>query len=51
LHSAPLNGLVLTMVTTGVDDVVLAMTFIATAPADIAGATNLAVDKAERVLI
>jgi hypothetical protein len=46
----PLNGLVLTMVTTGVDDAVLAMTFIATAPADIAGATHLAVDKAERVL-
>jgi hypothetical protein len=38
------------MVTTGVDDAVLAMTFIATAPADIAGATHLAVDKAERVL-
>ena len=46
-----LNGLVVTMVSTGVDDVVLAMAFIATAPADIAGATRLAVDKTERVLI
>ena len=46
-----LNGLVVTVVTTGVDDVVLSMAFIATAPADIAGATRLAVDKAERVLI
>ncbi len=49
--SGPLNGLVVTMVTTGVDDVVLSMAFIATAPADMAGATHLAVDKAKRVLI
>lgn len=45
--SGPLEGLEVTMVTTGVDDVVLAVTVIAGAPEDIEGATQAAVTKAQ----
>ncbi|GAA1116709.1 hypothetical protein GCM10009630_13000 [Kribbella jejuensis] len=46
----PLDGLEVTMVTTGVDDVVLAVTVIAGAPEDIEGATQIAVTKAQKTL-
>ncbi|MFF0269651.1 hypothetical protein [Kribbella sp. NPDC004536] len=48
--SGPLDGLEVTMVTTGVDDVVLAVTVIAGAPEDIEGATQTAVAKAQKSL-
>jgi hypothetical protein len=46
----PLDGLEVAMVTTGIDDVVLGMTFVAAAPEDVDGATGDAADKAKRVL-
>ncbi|MGZ0145997.1 hypothetical protein ACXJJ3_02900 [Kribbella sp. WER1] len=48
--SGALQGLEVTMITTGVDDVVLALTIVAGIPDDIDGATETAVDKAESVL-
>jgi hypothetical protein len=48
--SGPLEGLEVSMVTTGLDDVVLSMTFVAAVPDDVAGATKDAVDKATSVL-
>lgn len=46
----PLDGLEVTMVTTGVDDVVLAVTVVAGTPDDIDGATTIAVEKAQATL-
>ncbi|MFG1905636.1 hypothetical protein [Kribbella sp. NPDC048928] len=46
----PLDGLEVTMVTTGVDDVVLAVTVVAGAPEDIDGATTIAATKAKAAL-
>ena len=46
----PLDGLEVTMATTGVDDVVLAVTVIGGAPGDIEGATQIAVTKAQKSL-
>lgn len=48
--SGPLEGFEVTMVTTGVDDVVLAITVINGIPDDIDGATTTAVEKAQDVL-
>jgi len=48
--SGPLEGLEVTMVTTGIDDVVLAVTVVAGLPEDIDGATTTAVTKAKSVL-
>lgn len=48
--SGPLEGFEVTMVTTGVDDVVLAVTVINGLPEDIDGATTTAVEKAQDVL-
>lgn len=48
--SGPLAGLEVTMVTTGVDDVVVALTVMDGLPEDIDGATTLAVDKAKQIL-
>jgi hypothetical protein len=48
--SGPLAGLEVTMVTTGVSDVVLALTVINGLPEDIEGATSAAVHKAQSVL-
>lgn len=45
-----LDGLEIIMVTTGVDDVVVAMTFVAGTPDDVDGATEAAVGKAKKVL-
>ena len=47
----PLDGLEVSLVTTGIDDVVLGMTFVAAVPEDVDGATGVAVDKAKSVLI
>jgi len=47
--SGPLEGLEVTMITTGVGDVVLALTVINGLPEDIEGATSLAVRKAQKV--
>jgi hypothetical protein len=44
--SGPLKGGEITLVTTGIGDTLLAMTFVGAVPADIDGATNLAVEKA-----
>ncbi|HET6743513.1 MAG TPA: hypothetical protein VFH76_31455, partial [Kribbella sp.] len=46
----PLDGLEVTMVTTGIDDVVLAVTVVAGAPEDIDGATTIAATKAKTAL-
>lgn len=48
--NGPLEGLELTLVSTGVNDVVLGLTIVAGLPEDIDGATEAAVDKAEEVL-
>ncbi|TDD13007.1 hypothetical protein E1218_35120 [Kribbella turkmenica] len=48
--SGPLEGFEVTMVTTGVDDVVLALTVVNGLPEDIDGATSAAVEKAQDVL-
>jgi hypothetical protein len=48
--SGPLEGFEVTMVTTGVDDVVLAITVINGIPDDIDGATTTAVEKAQDIL-
>ncbi|WP_432874890.1 hypothetical protein ACQPYH_23030 [Kribbella sp. CA-245084] len=48
--SGPLEGFEVTMVTTGVDDVVVAVTVINGLPEDIDGATTTAAEKAEDVL-
>ncbi|MFI7064208.1 hypothetical protein ACIBL3_24685 [Kribbella sp. NPDC050124] len=48
--SGPVEGFEVTMITTGVDDVVLALTVINGLPEDIDGATATAVEKAEDVL-
>jgi len=48
--SGPLEGFEVTMVTTGVDDVVLALTVINGLAEDIDGATSTAVEKAQDVL-
>jgi hypothetical protein len=48
--SGPLEGLEVTMITTGVADVVLALTVINGLPEDIEGATSAAVHKAKTVL-
>jgi hypothetical protein len=48
--SGPVEGFEVTMVTTGVDDVVLAITVINGLPEDIDGATSTAVEKAQDVL-
>lgn len=48
--SGPLEGLEVTMITTGVGDVVLALTVINGLPEDIEGATSIAVRKAQKVL-
>jgi hypothetical protein len=48
--SGPLEGFEVTMVTAGVDDVVLAITVINGLPEDIDGATTTAVEKAQDVL-
>jgi hypothetical protein len=48
--SGPLEGFEVTMVTTGVDDVVLAITVINGLPEDIDGATTTAAEKAQEVL-
>ncbi|RZU16295.1 hypothetical protein EV645_3847 [Kribbella rubisoli] len=48
--SGPLEGFEVTMVTTGVDDVVLAVTVINGLPEDLDGATSTAVEKAQDVL-
>ncbi|MGO4603674.1 hypothetical protein [Terrabacter sp. 2YAF2] len=49
-QGGPLDGFELTQVYTGVGDVVLALTFVGAAPADVDGATGLAHDKAATVL-
>ncbi|WP_410790430.1 hypothetical protein [Kribbella sp. C-35] len=46
----PLDGLEITMVTTGVQDVLVSITVIAGLPDDIAGATAVAVQKATKTL-
>ncbi|MFC0624099.1 hypothetical protein [Kribbella deserti] len=46
----PLAGLELTMVSTGVSDVVLGLTFVAALPDDVDGATETAVEKATKIL-
>lgn len=46
----PLEGLEVIMVTTGVDDTVLALTFVASLPDDVDGATDAAVTKALQTL-
>lgn len=48
--SGALEGFELTMVTAGVNDVVLAMSFIAAAPDDVDGATEAAAGKASQLL-
>ncbi|MEV0787867.1 hypothetical protein [Kribbella sp. NPDC050459] len=48
--SGPLEGLEVTMITTGVGDVVLALTIVNGLPEDIEGATSAAVRKAQSVL-
>ncbi|MEV0284820.1 MULTISPECIES: hypothetical protein [unclassified Kribbella] len=48
--SGPLEGLEVTMISTGIDDVVLAVTVVAGVPEDIDGATTTAADKATSVL-
>ncbi|HZX04471.1 hypothetical protein [Kribbella sp.] len=48
--SGPLEGFEVTMVTTGIDDVVLAVTVVAGVPDDIDGATTSAVTKAQATL-
>jgi hypothetical protein len=48
--SGPLEGFEVTMVTTGVDDVVLALTVVNGLPEDVDGATSAAVDKAQDIL-
>jgi hypothetical protein len=48
--SGPLEGLEVTMITTGIDDVVLALTVVDGLPEDIDGATTTAVDKAKVTL-
>lgn len=48
--SGPLEGLEVSMVTTGLDDVVLSMTFVAAVADDVDGATSDAVEKATSVL-
>lgn len=48
--AGPLEGLEVTMITTGIDDVVLATTVVAGLPEDIDGATTTAVDKAKSTL-
>jgi hypothetical protein len=48
--SGPLEGFEVTIVTTGVDDVVLALTVVNGLPEDVDGATSAAVDKAQDIL-
>ncbi|MFI7067950.1 hypothetical protein ACIBL3_43630 [Kribbella sp. NPDC050124] len=48
--AGPLEGFEVTMITTGVDDVVLAITVINGLPEDIDGATATAVEKAQDIL-
>jgi hypothetical protein len=48
--SGPLKGTELNLVTTGVGDTVLAMSFIGVPPEDVDAATSVAVEKATRVL-
>jgi hypothetical protein len=48
--SGPLEGLEITMVTTGVEDAVLALTLVAATPEDVDGATETAVTKAKAIL-
>ncbi|HEU4948659.1 MAG TPA: hypothetical protein VFT31_16040 [Kribbella sp.] len=48
--SGPFEGLEVTMVTTGVDDVVVSLTIVAGVPEDVDGATEAAVGKAREVL-
>jgi hypothetical protein len=46
----PLNGMEITMVTTGVADTIMSLNFIAATPDDIDGATSASVDKATTTL-
>lgn len=48
--SGPLDGLEITMVTTGVQDVLVSVTVIAGLPGDVEGATTIAVQKATKTL-
>ncbi|WP_427893441.1 hypothetical protein ACQHIV_11265 [Kribbella sp. GL6] len=48
--SGPLQGLEVTMITTGINDVALSLTIVAGTPDDIDGATETAVDKAKATL-
>ncbi|WP_141789634.1 hypothetical protein [Oryzihumus leptocrescens] len=50
MTSGPASGLEVTMVTTRVEDVELAMTFVGAVPDDIDGATQLAVEKVQTTL-